>query len=165
MDDFLDTNERGATQTERRMLASFEDVFLAEEPIPDDLITLAQDCYTWRTVDAELLDLLIDSAETELAVVRDDDRLQRFVAFGNDEHGVHFECSPAPDGFTITGIIVPAGTYDVRVDRAGDGDETTTDELGAFIVGPLAPGSIRLTVTSVEAPAHTMITPWFTLLA
>ncbi len=145
------------------MLESFDEVFLVDEPIPDELITLAQDCYTWRTVDAELLDLLIDSAETELAVVRDDDRLQRFVAFGNDDHGVHFECSPGAGGLTIEGIVVPAGTYDVCVDRAGDDIETTTDELGAFRVGPLAPGSIRLTIKSVAEPIQAMVTPWFML--
>ena len=161
--------DRLATETERRMLTTFDEIFLVDEPIPDELITLAQDCYTWRTVDAELLDLLIDSAETELAVVRDDDRLQRFIAFGDEDRGVHFECVTLEgDVFQITGIMVPAGVYSVRVDRVGEDIEMITDDLGSFSLGPLASGSIRLTIRTIAATesAETeavMVTPWFML--
>ncbi len=158
------------TPTERRMMAAFDAVFASEEPIPDDLVRVAQDLYTWRTVDAELLELLVDSAETELAVVRDDDRMQRFVAFGNDDHGVHFECTTQDgDTFLLTGIVVPAAVYAVRVDRPGADLETMTDDLGSFTVGPLDAGSIRLTIRAVDAgqPAEAdgglMVTPWFML--
>ncbi len=170
-----DSTDNGwvATETERRMLETFDHVFLDTEPIPDKLITLAQDCYTWRTVDAELLDLLIDSAETELAVVRDDDCLQRFMAFGDEERGVHFECTALDHGqFQITGMIVPAGTYLVRADRASCDAEMTTDDLGSFSLGPLAVGSIRLTIRSLDSGGSLgdvaggdplMVTPWFML--
>lgn len=163
-----------ATETERRMLEAFDDVFLADEPISDELIALAQDCYTWRTVDAELLDLLIDSAIDGLAVVRDDDRLQRFIAFGDEDRGVHFECAALDDDrFQLTGIVVPAGIYSVRVDRASADIETTTDDLGSFSLGPLVVGSIRLTIRPLDGTdpgtsAHRerdamMVTPWFML--
>lgn len=164
MDEFHEFSDWSPTETERRMFATFDEVFDATEPVPAHLVQAAQDCYTWRTVDAELLELLVDSAETELALVRDDDRMQRFMAFGNDERGVHFECVPDAGGrlFELSGIVVPAGTFVVRVDRPGADIEVTSDDLGSFVVGPLDAGSIRLTIRTDDGD-DMMVTPWFML--
>lgn len=145
----------------RRVLRSFDDLLAVDEPLPAALLTTAQDLYVWRAFDAELLELLVDSAHDELATVRDE-RLQRFMAFGSDERGVHFECTADDDGFTLVGLVVPAGGYVVRADRPNSDIVVETDDLGAFRLTRLDAGSTRLTIRGIEGDSL-MTTPWFML--
>ncbi len=146
---------------DRRVLAAFDHVFEVDEPLPDSLVAAAQELYVWRSVDAELLELLVDSAEQQLATVRDE-RLQRFIAFGNEERGVHFECILEHDGFTLSGLVVPAGEYVVRADRASSDVLSESDDAGSFEIRGLDAGSTRLTIRASDGETL-MVTPWFML--
>ncbi len=145
----------------RRVLRSFDHVLTIDEPLPPALVAAAQDLYVWRSVDAELLELLVDSAADELTTVRDE-RLQRFMAFGSDERGVHFECTLGDDGFVLEGLIVPAGGYVVRADRPNSDLVVESDELGSFRLSRLEAGSTRLTIRAIDGEML-MTTPWFML--
>ena len=61
---------------------ALDDVLSEEEPIPPGLIVAAQESYTWFDVDAELADLLFDSANGELALVRSEGE-RRLLVFGS----------------------------------------------------------------------------------
>lgn len=160
---FDDRLDRSPTEIERRLLDAFDDALEIDEPLPPHLVNAAQDYYTWRTVDAELLELLVDSAETELALVRSDDSLQRFIAFGDDDHGVNFECRLERDGFALAGSVAPPGSYEIHLDHGSADLEVTSDDLGGFEIRCVAPGSVRLTIRDVAASERLMVTPWFLL--
>jgi hypothetical protein len=153
--------EAVVTETERRMLETFDQVLAWEESIPDHLVRLAQEFYTWRDVDSEMLELLVDSARDELVLVRSDS-LQRFMAFGNNDRGVHFECQRQGSGFSVQGAVVPDGIHEVRAHRTGQDDVVTaTDSLGSFTFDGLDKGSMRFTIRLEDG--QTIRTPWFTL--
>jgi len=147
----------------RRVLRAFDHALEIDEPMPDGMVARAQDLYLWRAVDAELLELLVDSAADELVTVRDE-RLQRFMAFGNDERGVHFECTHVGDGFVLEGTVVPDGNYTVRADRPNSDVLAETDGHGSFRLARLDAGSTRLTIRAVDGETL-MVTPWFMLQA
>lgn len=156
-----ESGEPMMTETEKRMLATFDEVFEQDEPIPEYLVRLAQESYTWRDVDAEMLDLLIDSARDELVLVRAES-LQRFMAFGSNDRGVHFECRRQGSGFSVHGSVVPEGIHEVRAHRSGQDDIiASTDTLGSFSFDRLEKGSMRFTIGLEDG--QTMRTPWFAL--
>jgi hypothetical protein len=146
---------------ERRVLQAFDEVFDIDEPLPPELVSRAQELYVWRDIDAELLDLLVDSTRDEMALVRDDS-LQRYMAFGSPERGIQFECRWARDGFVIEGSVVPSGHYEVRVHRPSSDASASTDMFGSFAIEGIASGSTRLTVRSPDGEVF-MMTPWFVL--
>lgn len=152
--------QRRVTDTERRMLDAFDRVFDHEEPIPEHLIQVAQEFYTWRKVDTEVLELLMDSAADELVLTRSES-LQRFMAFGSPDRGVHFECRRQGAGYLVEGAIVPCGVHEVRVHCSGPDVVKTTDSLGCFTVDGLGLGSMRFAVRLDDG--QTMRTPWFDL--
>jgi len=147
---------------ERRVLAALDEALEIEEPLPEHLVCQAEASYTWRTFDAELLELLVDSASDELTVVREQ-QLQRFMVFGTGERGVHFECSWTPDaGFELTGFVVPAGAYQVRAEQPPDELVAETDGSGQFRITGARAETTRLTIRAVPGD-ELMVTPWFVL--
>lgn len=161
--DDLAPDDAAPSAAARRVLDQFDQVFADDEPLPDDLVHIAQELYVWRDVDAEMLDLLVDSAQDDMVLTRAEP-LQRFMAFGDDVHGVHLECVEDAGTFRLRGSVVPAGVYDVGAHPAGkDAITTTTDELGGFDLGPLHSGSTRLSI--VRRDHEPMLTPWFRLEA
>jgi hypothetical protein len=156
-----DPNDR--SRRERQVLRALDDAITVDEPLSDALVRRAQELYIWRTFDTELLELLVDSADGELVAMRDD-RLQRFMAFGNDERGLHFECLAENGTFVVEGMVVPAGTYTVSAEGEGPDRSVESDELGSFRLTGVGIGPVRLTVRSADG-AVTMATPTFTLEA
>jgi hypothetical protein len=147
---------------ERRVLEALDEALEVEEPLPEHLVRQAEASYTWRTFDAELLELLVDSASDELAVVREQ-QLQRFMVFGAGERGVHFECSWIPGrGFELAGFVVPAGAYQVRAEQPPDELVVETDGSGQFRLAAARAETTRLTIRAQSGP-ELMVTPWFVL--
>ena len=144
-------------------LKALDEALEVEEPLPEHLVRQAEASYTWRTFDAELLELLVDSASDELAVVREQ-QLQRFMVFGAGERGVHFECSWIPgSGFELAGFVVPAGAYQVRAEQPPDELTRSRPTDRASSASPvLAPETTRLTIRT-QPGQELMVTPWFVL--
>jgi hypothetical protein len=143
------------------MLNLASDYFDEAEALPAHLVQAAGDLYTWHTIDAELLELLVDSAAMELNPVRAE-VATRMIAFGGSERGLHIECVPSGSAYVIEGQLVPAGPVSIDVERPGEHASYTTDASGSFRTAPLAPGSLRLVVRS-DTGERLMLTPWFVL--
>jgi hypothetical protein len=137
------------------------DYFDVAEPLPERLLRAASDLYTWHNVDAELLELLMDSASMELTTVRAEPAA-RMIAFGTAERGLHLECIATGSTYVLEGQLVPAIECSIEVERPGETSTYATNNSGTFRTDPLAPGSVRLIV---QAPGgqRIMITPWFVL--
>lgn len=137
--------------------------FEVAEPLPERVLRAASDLYTWHNVDAELLELLMDSASMELTTVRAE-QAARMIAFGTSERGLHLECIANGSTYVLEGQLVPAIECSIDVERPGETTTYSTNKSGTFRSDPLAPGSVRLIV---HAPGgqRIMITPWFVLEA
>ena len=53
-----------------RLLAELAAALDAADPVPARVLDAAKESFTWRTIDAELAELVFDSAEQQLAGVR-----------------------------------------------------------------------------------------------
>ena len=67
------------------------------DSVPDDVLQAAKDSFTWRTVDAELAELVFDSALEELSGVRSGATVDRQLTFRTDEFEIEMAgkcCDP-----------------------------------------------------------------------
>ena len=132
------------------------------DPPPEAVVAMAVNLYAWRNAEAELLDLLVDSAAQALPLARSEASPARVMAFGDSTRGIHFECHQADGMITLQGAVQPPGVHSVVAERIGGLDSTSSDSFGLFELGPVHGGRIRLIVRS-PAGADPFTTPWFFL--
>lgn len=130
---------------------------LAEvDPVPDHVLAGARAAFTWRTIDAELAELVFDSAK-ELAGVRADDA-NRQVTF--KAPGVEIEVMLIENGSRrLVGQLVPPSAKRVELVGAEEVFTTESDRLGRFTFDELAPGPVRLVVLDSDG-ARIVQTEW-----
>jgi hypothetical protein len=133
------------------LLAALAEVLAADEPLfADTAAMVEQEAFAFRRVDAELADLLYDTAVEEEAGVRGGG--PRSLSFALAGHELDVELRPDD---TIVGRVSPP---DVEV--VVEGPEGTValqlDRLGRFIAA--VPGS-RLRFL-LSAAAQRIVTPW-----
>jgi hypothetical protein len=132
---------------------AFDDARL--EPIPPRLSAAAHDAYAWRRADAELAELLFDSASETLVGVRGTattDRRSFRYASGDFAIRVHLT------DVSLIVMIEPPLSVACTVDSAQGSEQHRTDELGELVVdAPELP--LRL---EVELPSGNVVTPWIT---
>ena len=138
------------------LLAELRTAATRLDPVPDDLVAEAKSAIAWRTVDAELLELLDDAP---LDSVRSGGDVATLLRFRGPGLAVEVEILVDGRRRRILGQLVPGqpGRVEVR-QRAGRVD-VTADEVGRFSAGDLAPGPVSL---RCQAPAgHWVETDWF----
>ncbi|HEY3485246.1 MAG TPA: carboxypeptidase-like regulatory domain-containing protein [Ilumatobacteraceae bacterium] len=141
-------------QTDDEVLALLGDALQHHEPVPDRVLTGARAAFTWRTIDAELAELVFDSA-LEGAGVRSDD-IARQVTF--QAPGVEIEVMLIDDGSRrLVGQLVPATEVTVELTSGDRVSSAHSDRLGRFGFDDIEPGPVRLTVlgSSGERLVHT----------
>lgn len=115
----------------------------AADPVPESVLEGARAAFTWRNIDAELAEIVFDTA-TESAGVRSED-VDRQVTF--EAPGVEIEVMVVGDGARrLVGQLVPP--VERRVDLVGSDSVQTVDadHLGRFSFDDIAPGPVRLVV-------------------
>src|SRR5262249_36381284 len=133
------------------------------DPVPPDLTEAAIAAFTWLRVDAELAELLADSAETEEALAGTRGGDARSLAFRAGERTVEVDAVPDGRAFRLVGRIDPAVAATLVVRHAGGTVEGEADELGRFAVGPVPAGPVSLRVAPSEPGAAPLETAWLTL--
>jgi hypothetical protein len=117
---------------------------LREEPVDDSVIRAAQGAFAWRTVDADLILLDLDSSATAAAgapVRAESSAAPRTLAFHGGELSVEIEIDEAG----IVGQLTPPQPGRVTLlTPAGPGPSTQADEVGCFAFPPPVSGPIRL---------------------
>lgn len=133
--------------TEARLRA----LFAQADPVPPLLDEAARAAFAWRTIDAELAELLEDAA-----LVRGGDG-PRQLSFEAPSLGIELEVvATGARSRRVTGQLLPAEPATVRVERPGtDVSEVAADELGRFEL-ELPAGVVRLLVGRVA-------TDWVTI--
>jgi hypothetical protein len=126
-------------------------------PVPSHLLGAARDAFAWRLADAQLAELLFDSANDELVGVRGAATDRRSFRFGADDFVIRVHLTDA----TMVVMIEPPLSVTCRIaSESGEHrtDEHRTDELGELVVdAPALPVRIE-----VDLPSGTFATPWIT---
>ncbi|GAA1514489.1 hypothetical protein [Nocardioides humi] len=126
--------------------------------------TAARAAFTWRSVDAELAELLHDSALDAGAAVRSGGEQPRTLAFGRS--GITLEVEI--DGDALLGQVIGTGEAaaapepaTVRLERPdAEAQVVEADAAGFFRLSGVATGTVRLVV---EQAGWSLTTPWVAL--
>jgi hypothetical protein len=103
----------------------------------------AHGAFTWRTVDAELMELTYDSLDEPSAVRGSVGAQPRALAFSSRAGSLEVEV----DGDRVRGHVVPARAVTVVMrNAAGEMAEANSDEDGMFVLLGTLPGPVRFHV-------------------
>jgi hypothetical protein len=151
--------EPAAGADEERLLAELARLVPERDPVPPDLIEMAKQSFTWRTVDAELAELVADSREaTGAALVRSDTASVRLLTFATRHLELALEVLVDGAVRRLVGVLQPGSPARITVEYAGGSLTEDTDELGRFIVTGIPGGLIRLRCEPADGVA--LLTPW-----
>lgn len=121
----------------------------------------ARAAFTWRTVDAELAELLHDSALDAGAAVRsggsDDEAEPRSLSFGSGGLALEVEY----DGTDVVGQVVPPAEASLHLHQPDGGEVVVeVDAAGFFRVPDVATGPTRFVARFAD---RTLTSPWVNL--
>lgn len=126
------------------------------DPVPEHVTRAAREAYTWRTIDAELAELVFDSAKQEPIGVRSGEA-SRQVTFRAP--GVEIEMMVMAEGTRrLVGQLVPPQQAVVELRRGESVRETATDGLGRFSFVDVPTGPIQVAV--VASDVSRVVTEW-----
>lgn len=135
------------------------------EPVPDRLMQAAVDAYAWRTVDAELAELVFDSlTDREEAVVRgaEEERVLSFRAA--DGLTIEVEVGAAGSGRRLIGQLVPPHRAVVEIRRPAGVVRLESDDFGRFMADSLAEGPLSLRCRPASGgTTPPVVTDWVTI--
>jgi hypothetical protein len=132
------------------------------DPVPGRLLAAALESYTWRNVDSDIAELVLDSvAEDQAALVRgrEDVRLLSFEAAGLT---IDIQVSSGGQGRRIVGQFAPPGPATVQIRQGSGVADLDADELGRFR-GPLRDGPFSLKCSAGEQRIRPVVTDWITI--
>jgi len=131
-----------------RLLEELAAALEATDPVPERFVEAAKASFTWRTIDAELAELVFDSAEGELAGVRGVDST-REITFRTPSFEI--EVAIISDGVRrLIGQLVPAQVGVVELQFAGASVTTESDSLGRFSFDDVPLGPISLKIEAAD---------------
>jgi hypothetical protein len=121
--------------------------FDADDPVPAEATLAARSAIAWRDMDAQIAELLYDSAAQglEVAGVRSLDGPQ-MLSFGSDDVSVELQITREGDGVRITGQIAPASVEGVDIHHRDGVTTVQADNAGGFSAGPVPAGPLSVRV-------------------
>lgn len=146
------------------LMALLGEAVAEEAAVSDRRRTAARAAFTWRSVDAELAELLHDSALEAGAAVRSGTAEPRTLSFGHSGLTLEVEV----DGETLLGQVIGTGEAASATEPASvmlerpEADAVTAeaDAAGFFRLEGVRPGTVRFVV---EQGGWSLTTPWVTL--
>ena len=134
------------------------------DPVPEGVLAMARAALTWRTIDAELAELVHDSAQGALAGVRGPGgpgAATRELGFEGPTRSLDLVVDDdGHGGRRLVGQVAPPAPGEVVVHHHGGSSTVALDELGRFQVVGLPAGPLHVTVA--PAGGGGIRTGWFT---
>ena len=138
------TDKDATTEAELRA------IFAHLDPVPQLLDDGARAAFGWRTVDAEIAELLRDSADAtdDAALLVRSGGGPRQLSFESPQLGIEIEVTETgPRERRLAGQLLPPADATVTVERPGQEPlSVQADELGRFVLEGLRAGALRLHV-------------------
>ena len=147
----------GGEEIEDMLIADLRKAAAAREPVPPSVVEAARAAFSWRLVDAELAELVADSAfDSPLVGVRgsQESRLITFEVPGGT--ALELEASPAGDGMRVVGQVVPPRSGTAHVVHPGGSVAVDVDEVGRFAAQGILHGPMRVRLRLVVPTAGGM---------
>jgi hypothetical protein len=152
------TDKDATTEAELRA------IFAHLDPVPQLLDDGARAAFGWRTVDAEIAELLRDSAEAsdEAGLLVRSAGGPRQLSFESPQLGIELEVTETgPRERRLAGQLLPPGDATVTLERPdADPVSVQADDLGRFVLDGLRAGAVRLHVALRGAQ---ITIPWTTI--
>lgn len=151
--------------TDAELLAAVGLMVGHDDPVPAAMVEAAMAAFTWRTVDAELFDLLFDSAlEGQLATVRAVDQPARMLTLASTAYTLEVEVEAAPGGGAprasiVRGMVSPANGATIELEGDGIHLDAPVSPEGLFEFHLDAPAPFRLAIIDTSTGVRT-VTPW-----
>lgn len=143
-----------------QLLAELGAALRSAGPITDSDLARGRASFTWRTVDDDLAlaELVYDSLIQERSLVRDEVVPGgRTLIFEGDAMSVEVDATAD----MLTGRVVPPGRADLSLMTVtGPAGETTTDDMGCFVLAAPPPGPVRL---HCRTATTRLVTDWIRL--
>lgn len=145
------------------LLTELAAVVTATDALPVAVRAGALGAFGWLNVDAELADLLADSAEQLAGSSAGPARGAaptdaRLLTFGAGDVVVEVEISGTGDRLRMVGQVVPPQQGPLVVRSDAGAVTTQADELGRFVADGVPPGPVSLVVA--RSTGHPLVTPW-----
>ena len=136
------------------------------DPVPDEVTEFAKAAIGWRRIDAELAELLSDSALTPeaLAATRAGVARARVVTFRARDLELDLEIQETETGIVLLGQLAPPAAAAIVVQRDDSSTAATADadSLGRLRVELTERGRMRLLIRR-DPPAAPVETSWLDL--
>ena len=115
------------------------------DPVPARLLDAAKGALAWRTIDADLAELVFDSLtdSDETALVRGSGPA-RMLTFQAGGLTIDLEVTGPAGSRGLTGQLTPPGPARVEVRQGGRTRRTEADDLGRFTADGLQAGPVSL---------------------
>lgn len=146
-----------------RLVDQLREVVEATDPPPRRLVEAAKASLAWRTVDAELAELIADSSTEPAAAVRSATEAPRLLTFTAGDTVVVLEVTREAGAHRVMGQIVAPGPATVEVRHAGGVVTVATDADGRFRAAPVAPGPISVSCRFDDAARPPVVTSWVSI--
>lgn len=127
------------------LLASLRTAAALREPVPPTVLEAARGAFSWRLLDAELAELVADSAlELALAGTRGgrESRLVTFEVPGGT--ALELEATRVGGRIRLVGQVVPGRPGTAEVQHPGGSTSVDVDEIGRFAAHGISPGPMRV---------------------
>jgi len=150
----MDENLKGRAVSDEMILASLRMAAAIREPVPASVLQAARDAFAWRRIDAELAELVADSAcELAYAGTRGggQPRLVTFEVPGGTS--LELEAGSHGGGIRLIGQVVPARAGTAEVQHRGGRVAVAVDEVGRFAAHGICPGPMRIRLRLVAPGA------------
>jgi hypothetical protein len=141
----MDKNPKGREVADEMMLATLRKAAAVREPVPASVLQAARDAFAWRLTDAELAELVADSA-FEVAPAGTiggwEPRRMTFEVPGGTALELEASCQRA--GIRVVGHVVPGRPGTAEVQHSGGSVAVAVDEVGRFAAHGIRPGPMRV---------------------
>ena len=146
------------------LMAELQSFFADVDPVPPLVSEMAKASLGWRRLDADLAELLSDSAlvEEPLALTRGSEAPARAVTFSSSELTIDIEVHPEDQGRTLLGQLSPPAPATIEIQRMAEATLVAeADRLGRFRVRLPGGGAIRLRILAADGSAASPVeTSW-----
>jgi hypothetical protein len=148
MSDSTSTQPHGDPAGER-LADELRRLLREEAPLPLNLSEAAKAVFTWRTIDAEIASLVLDSLSPhaqDAVLVRSAEFQARLLVLEASDLTIEIQVLPQGERRRLLGQLTLPQPAEITVENAGEVLTGRADELGRFLIEGATPGLMRISV-------------------